>query len=159
MTARQHDEEEHRKMHEHGGVIFTIQKMGSDKSCLIYNSTGYKSNIFNFNLDASASIRLLQECEKALTDVRMEPEILKAGSGYKTIYVLMFGIGQKSEPLIDKVRAAIDKHLPIMKEQTDKYHGIIKCGRFSDRLNHFLKGTELGQAIADAFSKVSLPEK
>jgi hypothetical protein len=26
-------------------------------------------------------------------------------------------------------------------------------------LNHFLKGTELGQAIADAFSKVSLAEK
>jgi len=143
MNKRQKREKE--MMMKYGGVIFNVRMMDQDsKMVLGCDEEGYESNQYDFNVDHPQAVLYLQECEKALSDVDMLSKPIKLPDGY----ALLFGMGQQSEPLIDRLRKAIAQTRSVMKDQIEKHHSIY-LGGFSDRMAHFLssEGEDVGRHI------------
>jgi hypothetical protein len=158
-------------MEKYGGVVFVVSKkehfrkaIGNEASAIIYDgdTQGYKSNWFDFNMDTPGGVMLLQECEKALSDVKMD---VVSGNVRDTSFILYFGLGQPSKPLINRLRSTIKEKSNIAREQIAKHHTIYLAG-FSSRLENVLfndddesgggKCSDFGRYISDELNKKGL---
>jgi hypothetical protein len=151
-TMNEQLKKEKERMTKYGGIIFNLRTMGKDSKLVLEYDEGYNSNQYDFNVDNGQSLRYLQECEKALSDVPMRFMRLD-GFNY---YTLVFGAGQPSEPLIDRLLGVIAQNKSVMKGQIEKYRAIYLEG-FSDRMLHFLseagEGDELGRHIINTIGQ------